>query len=169
LNEATGNTSTAVGTSCKATQQSSTALGASAWATGLFSLSVGSNSRATNTVSNAFGYEAKATGERTTSVGAYCQANARTSQAFGFNLTASADEQTVIGTENVSNLDAQFIIGNGRNGNFSNSFEILYDGTVVIKDLPSSNSYANDVDAAAGGVPVGGLYRNINDVKVRLT
>jgi hypothetical protein len=168
-NEATGNSGIAVGNSCKATQQSSTAFGVSAWATGLFSLSVGGASRATGTTSNAFGYEAKATGDRTTSVGAYSQANGYRSQAFGYRCIADSTEQTVIGTENVSNPDAQFIIGNGRNGNFSNSLEILYNGTVVIKDLPGSNSYANDVDAAAGGVPIGGLYRHNNDLKVRLT
>ena len=168
-NEATGNSGIAVGNSCKATQQSSTSFGVSAWATGLFSLSVGGSARATGNTSSAFGYSAKATNERTTSVGAYSEANGYRSQAFGYRSIASASEQTVIGTENTPNADAQFIIGNGINGNLSNSLEILYDGTVVIKDLPSSNSYANDVDAAAGGIPIGGLYRHNNDIKVRLT
>ena len=31
------------------------------------------------------------------------------------------------------------------------------------------SDYSNDTDAAAGGIPVGGLYRHNNDVKIRLT
>jgi hypothetical protein len=34
--------------------------------------------------------------------------------------------------------------------------------------IPLSN-YANDTAAATGGVPIGGLYRNGGDVKVRIT
>jgi hypothetical protein len=34
--------------------------------------------------------------------------------------------------------------------------------------IPLSN-YANDTAAATGGVPIGGMYRNGGDVKVRLT
>lgn len=34
--------------------------------------------------------------------------------------------------------------------------------------FPVLGSYADDVDAAAGGVPVGGLYRTASAVKVRV-
>jgi len=168
-NTVTGNGAMAFGNSCQATQQSSTAVGSSSLATGLFSLSLGFSAWATASNSNAFGYNARATNERTSAVGSFSEANGYRSQAFGYRSIASASEQTVIGTENASNSDAQFIIGNGINGNLSNSLEILYDGTVVIKDLPSSSSYANDAQAAAGGVPIGGLYRHNHDVRVRLT
>jgi len=36
-------------------------------------------------------------------------------------------------------------------------------------ELYTSTSYANDTDAAAGGVPVGQIYRNGNFLMVRLT
>ncbi len=168
-NTVTGNGAFAFGNSCQSTGGESIAVGSGAWANGSSSISVGSGSRATSGTSNAFGVQAKATDIGATAIGSQSEANGYFSQAFGYKSIASESLQTVIGTENVSNADAQFIIGNGLIGNKSNSFEILYDGTVVIKDLPSSNSYANDVDAAAGGVPIGGLYRHNNDIKVRLT
>lgn len=44
----------------------------------------------------------------------------------------------------------------------------LYIGTnLQIEGLPSQN-YANDAAAAAGGVPIGGLYHTAGTVKVRL-
>lgn len=41
-------------------------------------------------------------------------------------------------------------------------------GNVVV-DLANLRSYGGDAGAAAGGVPIGGLYRSGNDLKVRLT
>jgi hypothetical protein len=168
LNEATGSTSTVIGNSSKANNSSTVAIGNQAWATGNESTAVGTSTRAYGFHSSAFGKNAVATNNFATAIGTLTKAYGNDSQAFGYKTIANETRQTVIGTENANNSDAQFIIGNGING-ASNSFEILYDGTVIIKDLPSSNSYANDVDAAAGGVPIGGLYRNGNDVKVRLT
>jgi hypothetical protein len=144
-------------------------VGSSNIGSGNFSIAIGTGVTATGTDSIAIGTVSQATNQNSLSVGEGCISSGFRSSAFGFKSISSANDQTVIGTENDSNANAQFIIGNGLTGNKSNSFEILYDGTVVIKDLPSSSSYANDVDAAAGGVPVGGLYRHVNDVKVRLT
>jgi hypothetical protein len=41
-------------------------------------------------------------------------------------------------------------------------------GTIILNVLQSSTSYVNDVAAAAGGVPVGGLYRNGSVVQIRI-
>lgn len=40
---------------------------------------------------------------------------------------------------------------------------------MVLATLASGPSYANDAAAAAGGVPIGGVYRNGNFVMIRLT
>lgn len=147
---------------------SSICVGNSNTASGNYSIAIGTGATATGVDSIAIGTVSQATNQNSLSVGEGCISSGFRSSAFGFKSIASGNDQTVIGTENDSNANAQFIIGNGLAGNKSNSFEILYDGTVVIKDLPSSTSYSNDVDAAAGGVPIGGLYRHNNDIKVRL-
>ena len=42
-------------------------------------------------------------------------------------------------------------------------------GTVVLTKVSESFNFANDTDAGSGGVPLGGLYRNGNDIKIRIT
>lgn len=38
-----------------------------------------------------------------------------------------------------------------------------------LNTIATAPSYANDAAAAAGGVPVGGIYRNVNFLMVRIT
>jgi hypothetical protein len=40
---------------------------------------------------------------------------------------------------------------------------------VMLSELASGTGYANDTDAAAAGVPVGGIYRNGNFIQIRLS
>lgn len=42
-------------------------------------------------------------------------------------------------------------------------------GQVVLTQVSESLNFADDVAAANGGVPLGGLYRNGNDIKIRIT
>ena len=42
-------------------------------------------------------------------------------------------------------------------------------GAVVLTKVSESLNFTNDTDAASGGVPLGGLYRNGNDIKIRIT
>ena len=44
----------------------------------------------------------------------------------------------------------------------------LAEGQLSI-DLALIGNYANDVAAAAGGVPIGGIYRNGSDLRIRTT
>ena len=48
---------------------------------------------------------------------------------------------------------------------------INYDATngALVLSQVLATSYADDTAAAAGGVPVGGLYRNVGSIKIRLT
>ena len=42
-------------------------------------------------------------------------------------------------------------------------------GAFVLTQLSESLNFTDDVAAANGGVPLGGLYRNGNDIKIRIT
>jgi len=42
-------------------------------------------------------------------------------------------------------------------------------GAVVLTKVSESLNFTNDINAAGGGVPLGGLYRNGNDIKIRIT
>lgn len=46
---------------------------------------------------------------------------------------------------------------------------LLVDGYTVLSSVSSSLDFANDSAAAAGGVPLGGLYRNGNFVMIRMS
>lgn len=41
--------------------------------------------------------------------------------------------------------------------------------SVLLYDVASGNGYINDTQAAAGGVPIGGLYRNGNFIQIRIS
>ena len=42
-------------------------------------------------------------------------------------------------------------------------------GQVVFTQVSESLNFTNDAGAASGGVPLGGIYRNGNDIKIRIT
>jgi hypothetical protein len=44
----------------------------------------------------------------------------------------------------------------------------LYSGSVVLSTVSQSLNFVNDTDAAAAGVPLGGLYRNGSFIQIRL-
>ena len=63
---------------------------------------------------------------------------------------------------------------------FSNADSLLISGSLILtgsftqigyeilRTVSQSLNYANDTAAAAGGVPLGGLYRNVNAIQIRL-
>jgi hypothetical protein len=46
---------------------------------------------------------------------------------------------------------------------------VTLQGSVMLPQLPASPSYANDTAAAAGGVPIGEVYRNGSVNQTRIT
>jgi hypothetical protein len=42
-------------------------------------------------------------------------------------------------------------------------------GVIILSQVSASLNFANDVAAAAAGVPIGGLYRNGNVVQIRIS
>lgn len=87
--------------------------------------------------------------------------------------TASQPYQSVFGQyADATRNKSIFVIGVGSdNTNRDNAFEVVdtVNPIIIMEGLKNSSSYADDSAAATGGVPVGGLYRNGNDVKIRLT
>lgn len=53
--------------------------------------------------------------------------------------------------------------------NVSGSVNVNGSGFIILSQLSASQEYADDFDAAAGGVPLGALYRNGGMVRIRIT
>ena len=84
---------------------------------------------------------------------------------------ASSDSCTIVGKHNSYNYlaNAAFVVGTGVGvGAEQNSFTVQHDGNVLMEQIVNKN-YSSDTAAAAGGVPVGGIYHNAGDLKIRLT
>jgi len=124
------------------------------------------------------------TTDNATSVGFQNNSQHSNSHLFGTNLQSSQTKEVIIGKNNdtpsnptgATPRGANVIIGVGTGqyaGANMNAVEYygFNDGSmhVIHKALYNASSYANDTDAAAGGVPIGGLYRHNNDIKIRLT
>jgi hypothetical protein len=73
----------------------------------------------------------------------------------------------------VWNQDAgnyRFQVGVGTSdANRINAFSVTSNGIILAHVLKNSASYSNDSAAAAGGVPIGGLYRHGSVVQIRIT
>jgi hypothetical protein len=50
----------------------------------------------------------------------------------------------------------------------TSSYVNTLDQIVILSQVSSSLNFANDGAASAGGVPLGGLYRNGNVIQIRL-
>jgi hypothetical protein len=124
------------------------------------------------------------TTDNATSFGFQNNSQHSNSHLFGVNLQSSQSKEVIIGKNNdtpsnptgATPRGANVIIGVGTGqyaGANMNAVEYygFNDGSmhVIHKALYNASSYANDTDAAAGGVPIGGLYRHNNNVKIRLT
>jgi hypothetical protein len=70
--------------------------------------------------------------------------------------------------------DHRFVVGTGTSTNAKdNGFIVAVPDSgfsgIIMPNLASSPDYSNDLNAKAGGVPVGGLYRDGNTVKIVLS
>jgi hypothetical protein len=115
-------------------------------------------------------------------------ASSTATSVFGAFNTGS-DAQTVVGIASIAlpGLESAFIIGNGNStsdrsnllvaaGNevqITGSLQVTgsanINGFTILSQVSSSLNFVNDAAAAAGGVPLGGLYRSGNFVLIRLT
>jgi hypothetical protein len=87
--------------------------------------------------------------------------NATTNRKTGF-LIDSGSNSYFEGSLNVSGSTTH-------NGNTEMTGSLLVSSFTTLASVSSSLNFADDTAAAAGGVPLGGLYRNGNFVMIRLT
>jgi hypothetical protein len=146
--------------------------------------------------SHAEGANTQAIGDYSHAEGRFTIASGSHSHTEGVRTVASASYQHVQGIANIgSAVTGAFIVGNGTvdNGGIlltrsnlifaaGNTVEItgsllisgstnatqISNGWVVLSQVSASLDFANDAAAAAGGVPLGGLYRNGNAISIRI-
>lgn len=199
VSRATGHFSTAMGDNCLAQGQASTARGYIAEARGNYAAAIGFNvdadgqsSLAVNqqnvaqgTNSIAGGFQTNINSDESMGMGFHCKSTAMSTGyknnqfLFGRYLNApqssggvqAGESQFVVGKHNAYSTQAHtaFAVGTGTGvGAEANSFTVQYDGNVLMEQIVNKN-YSSDSAAAAGGVPVGGIYHNSGDLKIRLT
>ena len=159
---------------------------------GLYSHTEGVSTRTTADYGHAEGQSTLVSGTAAHAEGYFTTASGNYSHAEGFGTVTNAAYQHVQGTYNISSSNpGAFIIGNGTAAN--NRKNLVYasgsaveisgslivsgstnsivanNGYVVLKQVSSSLNYIDDTAAAAGGVPLGGLYRNGNFIVIRIS
>ena len=68
------------------------------------------------------------------------------------------------GTQLTGSIFGAYQNANSFTGSFLNNT-----GYIVLTEVSESLNFANDSAAQAGGVPLGGLYRNGSDIKIRIS
>lgn len=169
-NNASGNQSTVFGVNTTATGDQSFAIGNEADATGGRAFAGGFNSTASGLNSVALGNATVASGTNAVTMGAISTASGFNSFALGLGLINSANASLAVGAYNVDSTEHKFSVGIGAStSNRANAMAINGSGYIILDALKNSSSYSSDAAAAAGGVPLGALYRDGNTVKIRLT
>ena len=83
----------------------------------------------------------------------------------------AGEAQVIVGRHNkhASQPATAFAVGTGTATTATaNSFTVQYDGNVLMEQVVSKN-YSSDSAAASGGVPIGGIYHDNGDLKIRRT
>ena len=195
--EAGGNYANAFGSLCNASATNSLAVGKQATASGIASISIGNESSVTlqgqiaigsnascgTLVANsiAIGNNASAGGGTAVGNGSQCY-NAGRSAAYGSGAQSLANESLAVGGEAVvaSSSNGGIAIGDSATvASFSpnavalgNDVTASTDNTVTIKRLQmldyASLNFADDAAAAAGNIPLGGVYHTSGALKIRI-
>ena len=165
--EAIGNISTAMGQDTKAIGSASTAMGYNTTASGLSSTALCNSTISSGNNSVAMGYFTESSGNDSTATGLETLASGASSMSMGIGTVAAGDASVSMGyhtnTNDVGTLalgiyniidttpnpntftlqNTALIIGNGTDdGNRSNAFEVLFDGTTTIAGDLNINSDA---------------------------
>ena len=165
--KAIGNISTAMGQDTKAIGSASTAMGYNTTASGLSSTALCNSTISSGNNSVAMGYFTESSGNDSTATGLETLASGASSMSMGIGTVAAGDASVSMGyhtnTNDVGTLalgiyniidttpnpntftlqNTALIIGNGTDdGNRSNAFEVLFDGTTTIAGDLNINSDA---------------------------
>lgn len=169
-NTASGPQSTAFGVNASSTGDQAFAIGNTTNATGGRAFAGGFNTAASGLNSVALGNATVASGTNAMTMGATSTATGFNCFALGLGLINSANASLAVGAYNVDSPGYKFSVGIGNStSNRANGMAVREDGYVILDALKNSSSYNSDIAAAAGGVPLGALYRDGNTVKIRLT
>jgi hypothetical protein len=188
--------SIAYGDVANASGRASQALGYIVNATGQYSFAQGFNNTASGTAAAVFGQQNTVSGTQSIASGFLNYERNIASATFGsFNgnvPSATTSNQfmlgrylnvprnssgspsvgcVVVGEHNAytNRNNVKFAVGTGAGvGAEADSFTVLKDGNVLMEQVVNKN-YSSDSAAASGGVPVGGVYHNAGDLKIRLT
>ncbi len=109
LAEATGDYSTCVGRSCRASTTDTTALGNRSKADGDGATSLGYNSEASKNYSTALGSSAQATGDDSTAIGNSAQASGDLAVSIGYNSSAGTNNTAIGSNSEASGLNSTSI------------------------------------------------------------
>ena len=92
---------------------------------------------------------------------------------MGYQTIASGSGQVVVGAYNqiLSSSNDVFVIGGGTAAARSNIAVFTITGSQGggVPVFPGLGNFANDAAANAGGVPIGGLYRNGSNLYIRVS
>ena len=170
-NLAQGDYSIALGQNDSSTGNNSFSMGQNSTASGAHSFAHGLNSTASGTRSFSNGWGTTASGTNAWVGGKDCVASGDRSFAFGLEVNADDANMVAFGKYNKLNTgnNSIFQVGVGASDAArDNAFDIHQNGIILMSVLQQSTSYANDAAAQAGGVPIGGLYRNGSVVQIRI-
>jgi hypothetical protein len=94
------------------------------------------------------------------------------SSMLGSHLELFSPSCTVVGTYNIGSPSGQagslFMVGYGDVKLRANAFNVNTNG-ILISDSTVSFNYADDAAAAAGGIPIGGVYHLNGALRIRIT
>lgn len=196
VSNANGQFSIAYGDVANASGRVSQALGYIVNATGNYSFAQGFNNTASGQDAAVFGQQNTVSSAHSISSGFLNTTRNFSSATFGsFNGNASnsvgsdqfmfgrylnvprnssgsvSNGCVVVGEHNayLNRPNVKFAVGTGPGvGAEQDSFTVLKDGNVLMEQIVNKN-FVDDAAAATGGVPVGGVYHNSGDLKIRLT
>jgi hypothetical protein len=196
VSNANGQFSIAYGDVANASGRASQALGYIVNATANYSFAQGFNNTASGQDAAVFGQQNTVSGAHSISSGFLNTTKNYSSATFGsFNgnvsngvgsdqfmfgryLNVPRDSSgsvsngcVVVGEHNayLNRPNVKFTVGTGPGvGAEQDSFTVLKDGNVLMEQIVNKN-FVDDAAAATGGVPVGGIYHNSGDLKIRLT
>lgn len=156
-----GSAGLVVGTGADSLQN---AVGTASTASGAQSIALGKNATASGAQSMAYGNDAQATQVSAASFGEYAEATSSYAIAFGRTAAASGDGSVAFGQQ--TSASAAGAVAMGR------QVTAAVADTVTVNMLQMQNwanlQYTSDSAAAAGGIPLGGLYQNTGDVRIRI-
>ena len=131
---------------------------------GTNSNAIGRAAKATGSWSSALAYNAQSTGEQSTAVSYGTVASGQGTFAAADRAQATASRAIAIGGQSTSALADAAVIGPG--------LTALWAAGTTVNQLAMVNyasiNYADDTAAAAGGVPLGGVYHNAGALRIRI-